>query len=291
VGKFVGNITTGRDISPDGLEFADYWDQITPENAGKWGSVQSNPSGSFNWATLDAIYDYTQSHGILFKEHTFIWGSQQPSGTPTQDQVINWFQSFCERYPATALIDVVNEPPPHTTPNYANNIGGGTNGDWQWITNAFIWAREACPNSILIINDFNDIEWSNDNQHMIDIVKTVLANGGPIDAIGAQSHDLDHGAMTLQNVTNLLNKLHDQTGLPIYITEMDLSYSDDQQQLNAYQTYYPLFRDAEFVHGITIWGWIYGRTWSLAPDSGLVRNGSSRPAMTYLMGELGRPAP
>ncbi|MBN1654567.1 MAG: endo-1,4-beta-xylanase [Deltaproteobacteria bacterium] len=273
------------------MKFATYWDQITPENAGKWGSVQSTSSSNFNWSTLDAIYDYAQDNGILFKQHTFVWGSQQPNGTPTEQQVINWIRSFCERYPNTALIDVVNEPPPHTTPNYANNIGGGTNGNWQWITNSFKWARQYCPGAILILNDYNNIEWPNDNQNFINIVKTVLANDGPIDAIGCQAHDLDHGSVSLQQVTNLFNKLHNDTGLPIYITEMDLSYTDDQAQLNAYQKYFPLFWDADFVKGVTIWGWIYGSTWSMSPNSGLVRGTSPRSAMTWLMNQLGRPVP
>jgi len=290
-GKFVGNITTQDQVDTDGKTFSNHWDQITPENAGKWGSVQGTPGGGFNWGTLDAIYDYSEEKGIIFKQHAFVWGSQQPSGVPTQDQVINWIQSFCERYPNTKLIDVVNEPPPHTDPNYTNNIGGGTNGDWAWITNSFKWAREHCPGAVLILNDFNNIEWPNDNQHFIDIANTVLESGGPIDALGAQSHDLDHAQMTSQQVSNLLNKLHDDTGLPVYITEMDLDYTDDQQQLKAYQTYFPMFRDAEFVPGITIWGWIYGKTWSSAPNSGLIRNGQPRAALTWLMDELGRPVP
>jgi endo-1,4-beta-xylanase len=290
-GKFVGNITTGNSIDYNGLIFSDYWDQITPENAGKWGSVQGNISNNPNWATLDAIYDYTEKKGIIFKQHAFVWGSQQPSGQISENHVKEWMRAFCQRYPNTKLIDVVNEPPPHTTPSYANNIGGGTNGNWQWITNAFKWAREACPNAILIFNDYNNIEWPNDNQHFIDITKTVLQNGGPIDALGAQSHDLDHGSVTFQTVERLLNKLHNDTGLPVYITELDLSTTDDQQQLTLYQRYMPFFMETDFVPGVTIWGWIYGRTWNQAPNSGLVRDGRSRSAMTWLMNELGRPAP
>lgn len=289
--KFVGNITTNNQVDAGGLKFATHWDQITPENAGKWGSVQQNTNGGFNWGTLDAIYDYAQQNNIIFKQHAFVWGEQQPQGSPNQEQVINWIKSFCARYPNTKLIDVVNEPPPHTTPSYVDNIGGGTNGNWQWITNSFKWAREHCPNSILILNDYNNIEWPTDNQHFIDIVNTVLENGGPIDAVGAQAHDLDHESMTFETVTRLLNKLHNDTGLPVYITEMDLSYTDDAQQLNAYQQYFPLFMDSQFVSGITIWGWIYGSTWSQAPSSGLVRNGASRSAMNWLMNELGRPTP
>src|SRR5690606_21529159 len=53
--KFVGNITTNNQVDAGGLKFATHWDQITPENAGKWGSVQQNTNGGFNWGTLDAI--------------------------------------------------------------------------------------------------------------------------------------------------------------------------------------------------------------------------------------------
>ena len=83
IGKFVGNITTGNSIDTGGMKFAKYWDQITPENSGKWGSVQGSPTGAFNWSALDAVYSYTETNHIIFKQHNFVWGSQQPSGTPT----------------------------------------------------------------------------------------------------------------------------------------------------------------------------------------------------------------
>jgi len=38
-------------------------------------------------------------------------------------------------------------------------------------------------------------------------------------------------------------------------------------------------------------GWIYGQTWASAANSGLIRNGAPRTAMTYLMEQLGRPTP
>ncbi|HMA96478.1 MAG TPA: endo-1,4-beta-xylanase, partial [Polyangiaceae bacterium] len=158
------------------------------------------------------------------------------------------------------------------------------------IANAFIWAREACPNAILVLNDYNNIEWEKDSAHFVDIVKKIKALNAPIDAVGAQSHDLDHASVTSSTVKTLLNKLHEDTGLPVYITELDLDTSDDAKQLEMYKTFFPMFWEPEWIHGITIWGWIYGQTWSMAPNSGLIRNGSFRPAMTYLMEQLGRPA-
>jgi endo-1,4-beta-xylanase len=286
--KFVGNITTGNSVDTNGLIYSDYWDQITPENAGKWGSVQATAASAPNYAALDAIYDYTQRKGIIFKEHAFVWGSQQPSGDITETDVRSWMQGFCTRYPNTRLIDVVNEPPPHTEPRYANAIGGGTNGDWRWIANVFKWAREACPNATLILNDYNNIEFANQTQHFIDIVKAIQAQGAPIDALGAQSHGLN-GANSTRTMIPLLTKLHDDTGLPVYITEYDINQADDATQLARFQEHFAFFLDTEWVRGVTVWGWILGRTW--VANSGVVRNGAPRPAMTWLMQELGRPVP
>ncbi len=289
VQKFVGNIDTrngGLDV--DGRTYSDYWDQITPENAGKWGSVQSTAGSSFNWRTLDAIYAYTQEHNIVFKEHTFLWGPQQPSGAITEADVRNWMQEFCARYPDTRVIDVVNEPPPHTEPAYSGAIGGGTNGNWQWIANAFEWADEACPNAILMLNDYNNVEWRDQTAHFIDIVNTIQAAGAPIDAVGAQSHGLSDMVST-STMIELMTRLHDETGLPVYVTEYDINLNDDAAQLDKYQQHFGFFLDTEWIHGITLWGWIYGSTW--VPNSGLIRNGTPRPAMTWLMEQLDRPAP
>ncbi|MBN2341912.1 MAG: endo-1,4-beta-xylanase [Deltaproteobacteria bacterium] len=293
--KFVGNITTSysNSVDYDGMTFSDYWDQITPENAGKWGSVEPNAGGPRSWSALDAIYAYTEDHNIIFKQHAFIWGSQQPNNAAILQEVDvkSWMNEFCTRYPNTRLIDVVNEPPPHTTPDFANNIGGGTNTTWAWITNSFNWAKDACPDAILILNDYNNIEWSGDNQHFIDIANTIQNAGAPIDAIGAQSHDLDHASISTQTMQTLIAKLHNDTGLPVYITEYDISTTSDAEQLAKYQEHIPFFLNTDYIHGITIWGWIYGQTWSQAPYSGLVDNGNPRSAMTWLMNTLGRPVP
>lgn len=286
--KFVGNITTsGGRTDVGSLKYADYWNQVSPQNEGKWGSV-SNAKGQYNWSALDTMYKYTEANKMVFKEHTFIWGAQQPGYSITESDVKDWMTQFCKRYPNTKLIDVVNEPPPHTTPSYANNIGGGTNGTWAWIANAFKWAREACPNAVLILNDFNNLEWDTDSKHFIDIVKAIQKLDAPIDAIGCQAHDLDHSAVTFDAVKRRFGDL--VAALPtIYITEMDISTKDDNAQLTMYKQYFPLFWESANVKGITIWGWVVGQTWSMAPDSGLITSsGTKRPAFTWLLQQIGK---
>src|SRR6478735_8075954 len=287
LGKFFGNITTGNSIDTGGMKFSKYWDQITPENSGKWGSVQSSASGAFNWSALDSVYAYTETNHIIFKQHNFVWGSQQPSGTPTLAQVENWIKSFCARYPNTRLIDVVNEPPPHTTPNYTANLGAGETGTYGWITKAFKLARQHCPNAVLIMNDYNNIEYGDQENHFIDIVKQIKAAGAPIDAVGCQAHALR--TMSAANLQKNLDTMASGTGLPIYITEYDIGEANDATQLATYKAQFPIFRNTAAVKGVTIWGWINGRTW--VANTGLVNGTTPRSAMTWLMGELGRPVP
>jgi endo-1,4-beta-xylanase len=285
--KFVGNITTHNAIDTGGMKYSKYWDQITPENAGKWGSVQSTPSSAFNWATLDAIYNYAQTNNIVFKQHAFVWGNQQPSGTPTLAQVENWIKSFCQRYPDTKLIDVVNEPPPHTTPNYTAALGSGETGTYGWITKAFKLARQHCGSAILILNDYNNIEYADQETHFIDIVNQIKSAGAPIDAVGVQAHAAhSFSAATIQ--TNI-NTMASKTGLPIYVTEYDVPEASDSTQLSVFQAQFPVFWNTKSVHGITIWGWINGSTW--LANSGLVNGTKPRTAMTWLMQQLGRPVP
>jgi endo-1,4-beta-xylanase len=281
--KFVGNITT-RGAVRDG--FAKYWSQITPENEGKWGSVQPS-QGSFNWSALDKIYAYAKSNNVIFKQHNFVWGSQQPSwvnATNAQSAVQAWMKAYCERYPEVKLIDVVNEPPPHTTPAYIEGMGGSGQSGWDWIVNAFKWARAACPNAILILNDYNNIEYQNDNAHFIDIVTKIKAAGAPIDAIGAQAHDAYK--LPTNTVKGFIDKLA-ATGLPVYITEYDIAVADDNQQKMIMQEQMTMYWNHADVKGITLWGYIVGATWK--NNTGLQQSDDTmRPAMTWLMDFLGK---
>ena len=282
--KFVGNITTHGQVRSD---FATYWDQITPENEGKWGSVESTRN-QMSWAGLDRIHDYAKAHGLAFKQHTMVWGSQQPSWlaglseAEQRSEVEQWIKLFCERYPDVALIDVVNEPPPHTMPVYMNALGGAGQSGYDWIVQAFKWTKQYCPNATLILNDYNNIEYAGDNQHFLDIVSSIQKAGAPIDALGAQAHDAYK--LPTDSVQALLAKL-EATGLPVYITEYDLDLADDAEQKMVMQTQFPLFWNDDKVHGITLWGYVVGATWK--PNTGLMSDtGAARPALSWLVDYL-----
>jgi endo-1,4-beta-xylanase len=285
--KFVGNITTRGQVRSD---FVTFWDQITPENEGKWGSVEGTRD-QMNWAGMDRVRDYARQNNIPYKAHTFVWGSQQPSwiaGLPQSEQraeVEEWIRLFCERYPDVAMIDVVNEPPPHTTPPYTAALGGAGSSGFDWIAQAFRWARQYCPNAILILNDYNTIEYQNDNNNIINIANRVKQAGAPIDAVGVQAHAAFN--IPTATVQNFLNRIATMTSLPIYVTEYDIDVADDNRQRDIMQQQITMFWSNPNVKGITLWGYVSGSTW--LPNSGLMSSsGQQRPAMVWLMDFLGR---
>jgi endo-1,4-beta-xylanase len=285
--KYVGNIDQRGQIRSD---FMMFWNQFTPENAGKWASVEGTRN-SMNWATLDRFHDFARQNNIPFKQHNFIWGGQQPrwlAGLSQADQraeVEEWIRLYCERYPDTELIDVVNEPPPHTTPPYVAALGGAGASGYDWLIQAFTWAQQYCPNSILILNDFNNIEFAADNTRTINMVNAIKAAGPIIHGIGAQAHAAAN--QPTATVQMYIDKLTAQTGLPVYISEYDINIADDNQQRDIMQSQFTMFWNDANVKGITLWGYIVGQTWET--NTGLLTtSGTMRPALTWLLDFLGR---
>ena len=285
--KFLGNITQRGQIPSN---FTTYWDQIVPENEGKWGSIEGT-QGKYNWTALDNIHSFAKQHNIPFKEHNFVWGSQQPGwigGLSQANQkaaVEDWIKQFCTRYPDTQMIDVLNEPPPHTTPPYLAALGGAGTSGYDWVITIFKWARQYCPTSILIVNDYNIIEQSGDNNNMIKLVTSAMKGGAPIDAIGAQAHGLTNASASTTQM--YIDKLTSSTGLPVLISEFDLNIADDTQQKNQMQSLFTMFWNDTNVKGITYWGYIQGETWETNTWL-LSSGGTERPAMSWLMQFVGR---
>ena len=277
--KFLGNITTAYTVRSD---FNNYWNQLTPENETKWASVEGTRD-VYNWATVDNEYKYCKDHNFPFKFHTLIWGAQYPSwmdGLSKADQlaeITEWFDAAAKRYPDLQYIDVVNEAlAGHAPAPYKNALGGDGASGYDWIVKAFIMARERWPKAVLIYNDYNTFQWNTDAY--IDLLKKIKAAGAPVDAAGCQSHDLND--MSGANFKTVLEKIHNQTGLPIVITEYDINLEDDQLQLTRFKEQIPTMWEANYVLGITLWGYIYGSTW--VNFSGLIKNGVERPALTWL---------
>ncbi len=279
--KFLGNITAARSTGIP-ADFEGYWNQITPENSGKWGNVE-RVRDSMSWASLDISYSYSREKGFLFKQHTFVWGNQKPSwidGLPAEeqrDEVEEWIKSFGERYPLTDMIDVVNEPI-NAPPSFRDALGGCGETGWDWVVWSFEKARQYCPSAKLLINEYNVEDNAETAAAYLQIIN-ILKEKNLIDGIGVQAHCFNIQGVPVQTIKNNLDLLA-SSGLPIYISELDIA-GDDSIQLRDYQALFPLFWEHPAVYGVTLWGWIYNRTW-IENTHLLNEDGSERPALRWL---------
>lgn len=284
--KFLGNITTSYNVDFGNEKYYTLWNQITCENESKWASIEGN-NNSFNWGGSDNAYNYAKKYGFPFKFHALVWGSQYPkwleSQTPERryKEIVQWMDAVKKHYPNLQLIDVVNEAiSGHQagTPYFIEALGGTGMTGYDWIINAFELAHERWPDAILIYNDFNTFQWNTDQY--IDLVKTLRNAGAPIDAYGCQAHDLTDCSLT--NFKTAMRKIQNALKMPMYCTEYDIGTSDDAKQLQQYKDQIPYMWEQDYVAGVTLWGYIYGRTWTTDGNSGIIRNGKDRPAMTWL---------
>ena len=247
--KFLGNITNGTPAS----NYADYWNQITLENGGKWGPVQPSQN-SFNWDQTDAAYEYCKEKGWPYKHHCFVWGNQQPGWVNSgnaRSAVENYIKTYGEKYPETYMIDVVNEPL-HAPAGYREGLGGSGSTGWDWVITVFELARKYCPNSKLILNDYGIVNDPNATKRYLGIIRA-LQERDLIDMIGVQSHYFNLQNTPTSTIKKNLDSLAN-TGLPITSSEFDLT-GDENTQLSRYKTYFPVFWEHPAVVGVTLWGW------------------------------------
>jgi len=294
--KFLGN---AYGDFPDTV-FAHYWTQLTPGNAGKFGSVAiSADTTKWNWSGLDAEYNYAINNQLIFKDHTLIWGQQQPSWISSLDSatqasyIETWIRNVGQRYPEIDMVDVVNEPlTGHNPPdggsgraNYKNALGGNGTTGWDWVINSFKLARKYLPNAKLLINDYGII---NDNTATTSYLQVInlLKDRGLVDGIGVQGHRFELESADTNTMKSNLDRLA-ATGLPVYISELDLgnlsNYGtpNDNQQLQLYMKIFPILWRHPGVKGITLWGYLEGQMWQ--STCYLVRSdGTARPALLWL---------
>ena len=285
--KFLGNITTRYNVDAGGgvAPFYQLWNQITCENESKWGSVEGTRN-SYNWG-CDRASNYAKQHGFTYKFHALVWGAQYPGwldALPVNDRynaVVKWFNAVKNKYATLPLIDVVNEAVgmhQQGNPMIKATLGGGGKTGYDWLIKAFEMAHERWPDAILIYNDYNTFQWDTDN--FIDLVRTLRDAGAPIDAYGCQSHDLTD--CDFNKFKTAETKIQNALKMPMYSTEYDIGTADDNLQLQRYKEQIPYMWEKDYCAGITLWGYIYGATWTTDGNSGLFKNGNERPAMTWL---------
>jgi endo-1,4-beta-xylanase len=306
--KFLG----GAHSPGNALNFGAYWNQVTPENGGKWGSVEGTRD-VMNWTQARAAREHARANGQVFKWHVLFWGNQQPNwmysltNEEQMEEIHEWLGAIAAEFPDLEQIEVVNEPlhdpPDRTSPGntvptsgsggYAEALGGAGVTGWDWIINAFTLARQYFPNAKLMLNDYSITNGDLSTTRYLEIIR-LLQDRGLIDLVGIQAHafEFNYNNLPQSAATHTANIARlAETGLPIYATELDIDgvdpvfgIQDDALQLARYQAIFPVFWENDAIKGITMWGHVQGGHWRTAQGAWLMYpNGAERPALSWLV--------
>jgi endo-1,4-beta-xylanase len=309
--KFLGCIySTGQTT-----DFANYFNQVTPENAGKWGSVETS-DGTYNFATLDVARAFAKTNGFPFRFHVLVWGNQQPTWLKSYSdpqkviKIKAWFQKVASYYDGTTdakavleYIEVVNEVLNDPPDNLGTNATDATSGDYvnalkslntelnttagtyDWVINAFKLARQYFPSTTKLV--LNEYGVENDESKMASYITLInlLKAENLVDIVGMQAHAFStkmYGSDNTALLTTTLNTLA-ATGLPIQITEMDIDgntganqATKDANQKTEYQRVFNLYWNHPSVMGITLWGFRTGM-WRTANEAYLINPNTNLP--------------
>jgi len=246
-------ITNHLDSKPYTAILTSQFSLALADNTPNWYFTDGGlrPSATtYNFKQMDQVVKFAESNHMAVQAHHYLWGEEKwlpdwlKNGHYTKDQLYRLIQDHImtvgQRY--TGRIQewtVVNEAFSRQQHIYglhdwwADNTGGQ-----EYIDKAFIWARQADPNSKLILNDFGN-EGKNDiSDAMYDYVKGALARGVPIDGIGMQMHiDGTHPPMKDEVISNM--KRFGDLGIKVYVTEFDVNMADvkaendDKDQIQA----------------------------------------------------------
>ena len=206
-----------------------------------------NPSeGTFNFASADKFVAFGEGLGATLRGHTLVWHNQVPAwwfkgangGTATADELLDRMHTYIGtvvgRYRGRIHTwDVVNEVISDSSSGLRDSswvqIIGDLDGDgtnYDFIEQAFYFAREADPDAQLIINDYSLENGGRKLDDFYTIVRAMLEKGVPIDGAGIQAHvSLTYPSIETfeRSIEKLATLKEINPNFTVQITELDVS--------------------------------------------------------------------
>ncbi len=205
----------------------------SPGNATKFANTEP-ADGIWTFAEANAIIELGLASGGSSRGHTFLWHSGLPSWvsagtfTAAQLQTILWDQIdtkgayFHGRLPywdaANEAINDTNGGLRSTLWYDTPGIGYAANGD-QYLREAFIRARAADPDAVLIYNDYSIEEDNTKSDGLYAMLSIFVGTGVPVQGVGFQSHFTTAPSGT--SVRTNFQRFQD-LGLDLHVTELDI---------------------------------------------------------------------
>ena len=258
------------------------FNKVVTENSLKWPFFES-----WGRAQDDAMLPWFAANGLSqVRGHNVIWPGlsnlppdvqsmlkAQPVDQAALRSRISSHVAQVMSYAAGRVTewDVLNEP--YTNIDVQKVLGDAEMAVW------FQQARAADPSVKLYINDYSILESGGYDLAHINgyyrIIENILANGGPIDGIGLQSH-FNANLTAPSRVLELLDKFA-TFGKDLQVTEFDVNLDDEQIQADYTNDFMTVCFSHPAMKGFMIWGFWEGAHW--LPRAAMVRkNWTTKPS-------------
>ena len=262
-----------------------HFNYLTAEYEMKWATI-SPSQNIYNFGPGDAISAYADAHGMRLKGHALLWHGSMPAWVAAlapaalRSAVSAYIRTVGEHYRGRVLAwDVVNEAVADDGSGLRDSIFRQKLGD-GYIADAFRAAREADPGALLFYNDYGGEGLSAKSNRIYELVRSLRAQGVPIDGVGLQMHISATSRPTDAAIASNMRRLAD-LGLLVNISEMDVRIRDVagatatrlDTQRSVYHSVVALCVAEPRCHAVTFWGFTDAYSWidnQFGPDDPLL---------------------
>jgi len=243
--------------------FTNHMDWAVFENELKWYWTEAQ-RGQLNYGDADRLLDFCDRAGKPVRGHCIFWavdddvqqwvkdigGDRDQLMAAVQARIQSLLTRYAGRFPH---YDVNNEM-----------LHGRFFRDRLGDDVAALMFREAAwldPGAALFVNDFN-VECGNDPNatpdKYIDLIRGLQRGGAQVGGIGLQGHVTNPVG---EVICDALDRLSAATGLPVWITELDVGEPDEALRADDLEV---VLREAyahPAVQGVVLWGFMQGHMW------------------------------
>jgi len=246
---------------------------LTAEYEMKWGAIEAT-RGSNNFFAGDDIVSFARGHGMDVKGHALLWHQSLPgwvSGLSQSDlraEVAAHIGAVAGHFRGRVHAwDVVNEAVSDDGIGLRDTVFRQKLGD-GYIGEAFRLARAADPGALLFYNDYGGEGLGAKSNRIYDLMRSLLADGVPIDGIGLQMHVSANNRPNDGNIAANMRRLAG-LGLLGHISEMDVRVNgvagSTEQKLEAqkvaYKSIVTVCLAEPRCEAVTFWGVSDAHTW------------------------------
>ncbi|EMB17802.1 endo-1,4-beta-xylanase [Rhodopirellula europaea] len=300
---------------------AEHFAAITPENCMKPERVHPSEN-RWDFERTDALVQWAQKNEMTIHGHTLVWHAQTPDWffdgrdpEKIKRRMKEHIDTLAGRYKGKLQSwDVVNEAIDDGGDSETAKTENLRNSNWLqtlgpgFLTLAFKFAREADPDAVLYYNDYN-IESGPKHASSMVLLKRLIDDGAPIDAVGIQGH-WRSGRVPFEDIEKAITD-YASLGLKVSITELDVtirgesggqfgrrrfrssappSVEDLNTQAEDYAKLFAIFKKHEdAIERITFWGLNDRRTWRWGQHPLLFdSNNNPKPAYASIVALTGK---